>query len=272
LAELPEITRLAGQMSKELSGKEVQDVHVRQEKCLNMDKEEFGRGIKGKKVVNAFNKGKWIFVELSGGKVLLLNLGMGGDILYYLPQSQWNEEYQCRFRFSDQSGFTCKFWWFGYIRLLDQEQLASDKDTKDIALSPIDDGFSREYFRRVLINNRSQVKKLILDQKKISGIGNMYIHDILFLAGVHPSKTVNTLSNEQIDRLYDAIVATIGKACKSNGCAYEKDFYGNTGGVATDWFLIGYREGHSCPNCGNKVEKIKTGSTSSFVCPCCQPL
>lgn len=196
MAELPEIMILTKQIASELKEKEFESVEIIQEKCLNMGKDDFVRNIISKKVTGSYNKGKWIFLELSGNSNLLLNTGMGADILFYDEGEDWPEKYQCRFHFKDQSGFTCRFWWFGHVEFVQSKDLAEHKPTSNIAISPLDEDFTKEYFRR-LINGRSQIKNFILNQKKIGGIGNVYIHDILYKAKIHPQRLVNSLTNER---------------------------------------------------------------------------
>ena len=271
MAELPELIILAEQMDKELPSKEFQQGELRQEKSLNLTAEEFIQKIRGKKVVKVYNKGKWIFIQLSGEYHLLLNLGMGADILYHEPGADSPEEYQCIFQFTDGSSFSCKFWWIGRAELLEDEELPHHKATKDIAISPLDAEFTTEHFQK-LCGTRSQIKNLILNQKKIGGIGNVYIHDILFRAKIHPQKIANTLETCKVDNLHSIIQENLKNAMEIGGLAYEKDFYGQNNGFDRDYFLVAYKEGEACPECGNTIEKIKTGSTSSYICPHCQEL
>ena len=116
MPELPEIMVLSRQMDEQLSSKEFESVDVVQEKCLNVSVDDFAHRLAGKTVVRVHSRGKWIFCELSDDYHLLLNLGMGANILHYGPGQGWPDEYQCRFHFTDKSGFTCKFWWFGHLR------------------------------------------------------------------------------------------------------------------------------------------------------------
>lgn len=271
MAELPEIMILTRQISNELKGKEFESVEITQEKSLNMEKEAFIYNILSKKVIDAYNKGKWIFIELSGDSNLLLNLGMGADILFHDSGNEWPEKYQCRFQFSDESGFTCRFWWFGHVEYVTNKELNQHKPTKDIAISPLDTNFTEEHFTN-LIKGRSQIKNLILNQKKIGGIGNVYIHDILFKAKIHPQRLANSLKPEEISDLYKIMVENLKNALNKGGLAYEMDFYGIKEGYTTDDFLVAYKEGEPCPLCSGIVEKIKTGSTSSYICPECQKL
>jgi formamidopyrimidine-DNA glycosylase len=271
MAELPELVILAGQMGEELQSKEFKKGELRQEKSLNLPANEFLEKIKGKTVVKVYNKGKWIFIQLSDHYNLLLNLGMGADVLYHGVEQELPEEYQCLFQFTDGSSFSCKFWWIGRAELLQDVELPQHKATKDIAISPLDEKFTPEYFRG-LCSTRSQIKNLILNQKKIGGIGNVYIQDILFRAKIHPQKVVNTLESCKLDNLHSIILENLKEAIKLGGLAYEKDFYGENKGFGVEHFLVAYKEGEPCPECSGIIEKIKTGSTSSYICPNCQKL
>jgi len=168
MAELPELIILSKQMNDELKSKEFESIDVIQEKCLNMEADDFKSQLTGKTVKNVYNRGKWIFFELTDGYHLLLNLGMGADILYYKSPEDFGDEYQCRFHFTDDSGFTCKFWWFGHVELVPDNELEKHKPTEDIAISPLDSDFTLDYFRKIC-RGRSQIKNLILNQKKIGG-------------------------------------------------------------------------------------------------------
>lgn len=271
MAELPEIIIFSSQMDEELKDKEFISAEIIQEKILNMGPDEFAELIPGKKVIKVYNKGKWIFMELSDDYHLLLNLGMGTDLFYHSKDQEWPEDYQIRFSFTDGTGFSCRFWWIGRSELVSNPELAQHKATKDIAISPLDPDFTLEHFKKI-IKGRSQIKNLILNQRKIGGIGNVYIHDILFKAKIHPQKQANKLDDAQIENLYEIMIENLSDALDKGGLYYEKDFYAKEWGFTRDYFLVAYNEEKPCPVCGNIIEKIKTGSTSSYICPQCQQL
>lgn len=271
MAELPEIMVLSKQMNDELKSKEFESIDVIQEKCLNMEIDDFKDIINGKTVKKVYNKGKWIFFELTDDYHLLLNLGMGADVLYYNSGEDFADEFHCHFHFTDGKGFTCKFWWFGHVELVSNNELSEHKPTKDISISPLDPEFTLEYFKSIC-KGRAMIKNVILNQKKIGGIGNVYIHDILFKAKIHPQKPVNSLEPSQIDNLFEIMGQNLNYSIDMKGLAYEKDFYGKNGRFTKDNFLVAYKEGEKCPDCSAVIEKIKTGSTSSYICPECQKL
>ena len=169
------------------------------------------------------------------------------------------------------SSFTCRFWWVGRAELLPDSELAYHKATKDLAISPLDEAFTTEYLREIC-GSRSQIKNLLLNQRKIGGIGNVYIHDILFRAGIHPQRLANSLESCKIDKLHVIIRENLKDALSKGGLLYEKDFFGEEKGFDREYFLVAYKEGEPCPVCGTTIEKIKTGSTSSYICPSCQKL
>ena len=131
---------------------------------------------------------------------------------------------------------------------------------------------SLEDFRRLIAQQRAAVKSYLLDQSRIAGIGNAYIHDILFMARIHPLRRLESLAPAEVDGLYQAIQDGLRPSMAKNGAFYEKDIYGQKGGFGMDEILIGYRENQPCPRCQTPIIKIKTGSTSSFICPSCQAL
>ena len=272
MPELPEITVIAAQMSKEIVGKRVAEIEAKQPKNLNMPIPEFVQAAKGKIVSSVSSKGKWILMKLDPGYFMLINLGMGGDLIYLDPDREPPEGYQFRLAFDDDSGFTIRFNWFGNVHLVAERDLAKHKQTARLGTSPLDKEFTLEYFNRLLAGRRGRVKGFLLNQKNIAGIGNVYIQDILFEAKLHPNRDISTLSTEETGVLYSSIRKVLDQSIHLGGLAYEKDFYGRNGRFGAGEFKVGYKEGKPCPTCGTMVQKIKTGSTSTYICPKCQPL
>ena len=122
MPELPEIFNLASQMNKELKGKTIANAEILQEKCLNMTGKEFQEIIIGKRIGVIRSHGKWIFVSIGEDMTLLLNLGMGGDVLYHEPEGIVSSKYKLLFYFTDRSALSINFWWFGYVHLLSKDR------------------------------------------------------------------------------------------------------------------------------------------------------
>jgi formamidopyrimidine-DNA glycosylase len=267
---MPELANLARQMDRELHDRRVAGVDVVQPRCLNVPPDDFGQLLVHAHVNRVTSKGKWIFVDLEPGATLLLNLGMGGEILFHHKGEPLPGNRQSAILFEDGSAFSQHFWWFGYVHTVKTQELASHTMTASLGLDPLDDSeFTLDAFEKMLgQKKRSTIKTLLMDQKHIAGIGNVYIQDILFAAGLHPFRKTGDVSASERRALYAAIRSQLGHALELGGLASEKDLYNQPGRFTT--FLVGYREGKPCPVCGALVQKIRTGSTASFICPTCQ--
>jgi formamidopyrimidine-DNA glycosylase len=267
--EMPEIYNLAEQMNGVLVGRSVQSVQVRQEKCINLPAVDFEAMLAGRSIERVTSKGKWLFTKLDGEVNLLINLGMGGDVLLHSDCGSVPEKYQLKVDFHDGSMVTIRFWWFGHVHAVRDSDLIDHKMTARLGPTPIRDaGFGEEDFLNRMRGKKGRIKNILLDQQCIAGIGNVYVQDILFRSKLHPNRRAETLTPDDRSLLYRSIVETLDEATRLGGLAYEKDLYNRQGGFKN--FLVGYREGHNCPVCGAIIEKIRTGSTASFICPNCQ--
>ena len=272
MAELPEITKLAGQMNDTLRGKTIQTVSLLQEKCTNIPSHDFQDRCTGAKINDIRNKGKWIITSLDNGEHILLSLGMGADLLFFENEDNEPEKYQVKVLFTDGCGYTVRFWWFGKFLLISADELSSEPNTKDIAIDPFDEKFTLEYFTMLLKGKKTQIKAFLMNQKNVGGIGNMYMHDILFKARLHPQKKISEMNGDDIPLLYNSIMEILNLSREHGAFSYESDFFGEKGGFTTDYFLVGYKENEPCPVCGEHIISIKTGSTSTFICPVCQKM
>ena len=266
MPELPEIMSRAREMKKALVGKTIADVEVLQPKCLNVTVEAFRKGLIGARLLDVSCRGKWLFVETTQGW-LLINLGMGGEIVLArrgaLPKKR-----RLIVDFDDGTCLTLNFWWFGYAHYAPHDKLG--KHTMTAKLGPNALGITARELSTIVKGRRGAIKSLLLDQTRIAGIGNAYIHDILFMARLHPLRKIHTLNEHEIEALAKAIEKGLRPSTKKGGAFYEVNLYGKPGRFKAGDILIGYKEGKNCPACGTRIEKIKTGSTSTFICPSCQ--
>ena len=268
MPELPEIACRAREMNEELVGRTIRSIEVLQPKCLNVPVEEFERGLSGAKVGDVTHHGKWLFVETSQGH-LLINMGMGGEILL-VRTDELPEKWRVRFDLDGTETLAINFWWFGNTHFVAPGKLAEHGVTAKLGPNALD--LDLAGFTALLAGRHGRIKSLLLDQSKIAGIGNAYVHDILFRAKLHPLRTIPTLEPADVERLHGAIRAELERSIDAGGAWYELDLHGQRGGFTADDLIVWYREGKPCLECGTTIEKIKTGSTSSFICPSCQPL
>jgi formamidopyrimidine-DNA glycosylase len=279
MPEFPEIYLRTQEIKANLVGRVIRDIDVLQPKSLNIPVDDFTAALSGAVILDAYQRGKWIFVETSQG-YLLLNLGMGGEILL-TSRAALPEKHRLVFYLDGQSDklepgaddqpcLSVNFWWFGYAHYAACGEL--EKHEMSAKLGPNATEVSLEELKSMLAGNKSRLKNFLLDQTRLAGIGNAYIHDILFLAGLHPLRKIDTLSQQEIEALHAAIRKGLQISLDKGGAFYEVNLFGEKGGFAMEDILIGYREGQPCPTCAAPIQKIKTGGTSSFICPTCQPL
>ena len=272
MAELPEIHKYTAQLRKELVGRTIADVVITQPKCTNLDPTELATRARDARIEAVTYRGKWIVHTLDTGDSLLLSPGMGMDILHFQPGAPDPEKFQVKLLLDDGTGYTVKFWWFGTFALVPTASIDVDSPIRDVALDPFADDFTLDYFRTLLHGKRTAAKSLMLNQKMIGGIGNAYAHDILFAARLHPQTKVSLLSDDDVERWYNAIQSVLRDSLNKGTFFFEKDIYGEPGGFTEDDLLMGYKKGDPCSACGNPIESLKTGSTTTYLCPTCQPL
>lgn len=268
MPELPEVYRLARQMDQHLRGKVISGMDILQPKCLNVEADFFRAALSGAEFGPSVCRGKWVLSDTSMGK-LALSLGMGGEVWLVQPGAL-PEKRRIVLSFQDGSCLSINFWWFGYLHYIAPGQEAGHAMTARLGPNAMD--VDAAQLKTLLAKQRGGLKTWLLDQSKIAGIGNAYIHDILFFARLHPLRRIETLTPAEIEALADGIRRGLLPSLEKGGAFYETDLFGAKGGFEAADIVIGYRENSPCPTCGTPVEKIKTGGTSSFICPACQPL
>lgn len=268
MPELPEIFIFARDMRKELTGRTLGGIEVLQPKCLNVPVEDFRSGLTGAGIRGVVPRGKWLQVETTQGW-LLLSLGMGGEILL-TSRERLPEKRRLIFYLGSPHDGAClavNFLWFGYAHYV--RDLAEHAMTARLGPNALE--LTLEQFRALLRGRRGTIKTFLLDQGRIAGIGNVYVQDPLFKAHIHPLRPILSLNDDEVAALWRALRETLQESIDHGGSAWELNLYGEKGGWGEQFLLAGYREGQPCPACGTVVVKIKTGSTSSYLCPSCQP-
>lgn len=266
MPELPEISLFARDMQVELVGRTIRDVEVLQPKCLNLPVDEFRIALSGSQIQSVSSHGKWLQVKTTRGW-LLFNLGMGGEILL-TDRDHLPEKHRLIFDLADGVALVVNFWWLGHAHHI--MELADHRLTA--SLGPDFMSLSLDDFRALLQGRRGGIKSTLLNQKRMAGIGNVYVQDPLFKAGIHPLRPIPTLSDDEVQALWRAIRDTLQESIDHGGSQWEQNLYGEYGSWDSSFFLVAYREGKPCPTCGTAVEKIKTGSTSTHICAACQPM
>jgi formamidopyrimidine-DNA glycosylase len=266
MPELPEAVVMARQMDLTLHGKTIESVEVAQPKILNRPVDDFTKPLPQLRVEKVYPFGKWIGLQLSGHCRLMISLGMGGEIIYFKSGEPIPEKSRFILRFTDSTGFYITLWWFGYVHLV----LSGETHEMTDSYGPDPLEMDAKTFRSILKSRKGAIKAFLLNQKCIRGIGNFYIQEILFRAKLHPMRPIPSLSATEIDLLFKSIHSVFTESIDLDSSWYELDFFGNKGRYTLENMSFTFKEGDCCPDCQNPIEKIKTGSTSQYVCASCQ--
>ncbi len=290
MPELPELVAWSRQADEELKGKTIAAVETPQPKCLNLPPGELAALLAGRTVGRVHPRGKWMVFDLKGpagsgpstDSHLLLSLGMGGEFFYHpapgrpLPAGAVDREppkYQFKLVFTDGSRLAVRFFWFGYVHAARAGELGRHAMTATLGPSPLDPDLDLGRFRAmVAARPRRSAKSFLMDQKVLAGIGNVYVQDSLWGAGLHPDRLLGSLSGAEVEAFWRSIRGHLEKAVAKGGLVYETDLFGRPGGFTDSDYSVAYKPGRPCPRCGATIEKIRTGATSTFICPNCQKL
>jgi formamidopyrimidine-DNA glycosylase len=172
-------------------------------------------------------------------------------------------------KFTDGSGiFFNDLRKFGWIKI-------SDQPLKPKGVDVLSKDFTVKYLTVIIKKTRKPIKVLLMDQDLITGIGNIYANDSLFLAKIHPQRLSNSLSKKEIILLYKTIKQTIDEGIRDCGSSGADEAFilpdGSRGGHQRN-FLVYQHEGQPCPNCKTIIKRVKHNGRSSFFCPACQKL
>jgi formamidopyrimidine-DNA glycosylase len=273
--ELPEIKTLARQINQVLSGKVVQDGRLgnRLHKFVwyNQTHADFARLTKGKRVGPATSRGKWLFVPLEPGYVLLVG-ECGGRLLYHPEGEQPPAKFHLRLTFEDGTALSATTQMWGAFELYPQGEEQDRQYIKGMRITPDDPAFTLAYFQRlvdeVLSSGKRSAKGLLTQDQLLPGLGNAIAQDILFRARLHPQTDLAGLSSEQRRGLYDAIRETVAEVTKRGGRHDEVDLFGEPGGYVRVMDASALKR--PCPACGGTVQKIQYLGGVCYLCPRCQ--
>lgn len=271
--ELPEVIKLSGQMQAEITEKIIADVIVgarcssiiKQGMCnLDQRKEE----VVGSRITEITGKGKWIFWRLSGGLFLIFG-EMLGRFMCGSEQSDLDPNYHFAIIFQDGKALGFYSTLYAFAMIVDEQQLLAHRYAGHLGVSPLDEQFTPAFFDDFVTRfGKKPVKALLNVQDELCGLGNVYINDILYQAGLHPQKKAAALSAEERDLLYKSIRQVITQALALGGSNEEVDLYGNPGGY--ERLVSKKTEGKPCGRCGTPIVKSNVLGSASYFCPQCQ--
>jgi formamidopyrimidine-DNA glycosylase len=286
MPELPEVQTIIDDLNRKIKGDVIVGFWSDWKKSVRMPIDKFAKEIKGKKILSASRIGKNLFFNLSGGKTIYIHLKMTGHLLVKRKAQSAKRKTNRKDYFGEKvnqyihhifylkSGRTLEFSdvrKFGKIILEDSDKIGKIKEIKSLGVDAMGKEFTFENFAKILAGRKTKIKLLLMDQSKIAGIGNIYASEILFEAGILPTRPADKMSKKEKEKLYSAIKKILGKAIKLRGTS-DSDYRDTSGAPGSfQKFLQVYRRaGRKCPKCGKIVKRIKLGQRGTFYCPVCQ--
>ncbi|MDP1688901.1 MAG: DNA-formamidopyrimidine glycosylase [bacterium] len=280
MPELPEVETIVRGLNKVVIGTRIIDIWTDWPRHFSRHCggfEQFKKQVKGLRIKKIKRIGKNIIFELSSDRNILLHLKMTGRLLLVetinLSKSDFdNIDHYIHTVFCLSEGKSLAFSdvrKFGKILSEHKDDFYEISDIKKLGKDALTINY--EEFKKVLSNKKIPIKYILLNQKVIAGIGNIYADEILFLSGVHPLRMVKSLSEKELKKIYDSIRIILIKAIKLRGSSMSdyKDIKGKLG----NYFqvrLIYRRGGESCLKCKTKISRIKLRGRSMHFCKNCQ--
>jgi len=266
LPELPEVETIKRELAPHVVGRTFTSVTVCDAKPIKQPApDEFCRKLAGQKINSLERRGKYLIFHLSNSEALIIHLRMTGALLLN-PKDPDRARVIFHFDDSSQLAFTDR-------RRLGAIWLAEDAKTVTHRLGPepLEAHFTTETLAKLLQKRQAPIKAMLLDQSLIAGIGNMYADEALFLAKIHPLRQANSLSRQEIQKLYQAIRQVLQKAIDSKGASVDtyKRPDGATG-TAHENFHVAHQKGKPCPKCHTPIERLPIRNRGSYHCPRCQ--
>jgi formamidopyrimidine-DNA glycosylase len=297
MPELPEVETVRAGLERHVVGRTVADVQVLHPRVVRRDlagPAGFAAAIAGRTVKRAERRGKYLWLALDDDEALLAHLGMSGQLLVGDPDRPLSPHVRARFTFSD-GGPDLRFTdqrTFGHLMLCPlggsdppQTPLAHGGTARPpvsplvpapiahIAPDPMEAAFDDGDFAARLTRRHTGVKRALLDQSLISGVGNIYADEALWRARLHWARPTETLKRGEVSRLLAAVREVLSDALRAGGTSFDA-LYVNVNGESGyfDRSLQAYgREGEPCSRCGTPIRRDAFMNRSSYSCPHCQP-
>ena len=277
MPELPEVETVAQGLRTFLSGCTFTGVNVHWVRSIiPAAPQSFTHQLVGRRVTDVSRRGKWIVVTLDNGQALLIHLRMTGRLLVgpdaVLGPGECREDTHIRVSFSLDEGRTLQFCdqrKFGRLWLVDDTAEALSA----LGPEPLDPCFTAERLRQMLSSRRGRIKPLLLNQRFLAGLGNIYADEVLWRARIHPAHRAHTLTPDEVEGLFHAIRTVLTAAIASGGTTLADAAYqrldGSSGAFADQLAVYG-KEGEPCIHCSTPIQRLRLNQRSAHFCPRCQ--
>ncbi len=272
MPELPEVETVRKGLENLVKGKTIKEVAVYWGKIIESPEvEQFKTALIGETIEEVHRRGKYLIFKLTHFD-MVSHLRMEGKFEFHQKTDPLMKHSHVLFTFTDDTQLryldTRKF---GRFTLLDKDTSSEYKGIKKLGPEPIASEFDIRPFARELRNRHKAIKPLLLDQILVTGLGNIYVDEVLFRSQIHPEQEANTLKKDEVIRLHQDIIDVLGEAVEAGGSTIRtyQNALGDAGTFQVSLNVYGLA-GESCPRCGTEILKKKVAQRGTHYCPQCQ--
>jgi formamidopyrimidine-DNA glycosylase len=277
MPELPEVEVVRRDLEREVVGKRVKGVEVDGMRSVRRhhNRKQFIARLEGKKITGVERRGKYLLARLEGGDVLVIHLGMSGQLLRAKTSRESRDKHTHviitftqggQLRFVDPRTF-------GEMFVTEADALNKVSELNHLGLDPLENAMSWEQFGNLISQRHAKLKAMLMDQKFLAGIGNIYSDEILWGAGLRWDRMSDSLSSQEIRRLYRSMVEVLQDAVKYRGSSLADEQYVDLFGKPGDYqhhHNVYARDGEYCRRCRHVIRRERFGGRSTFYCEACQ--
>lgn len=273
MPELPEVETIRRQLAPKLAGRVITAVEVALPRLIKYPALPcFEQIIVGKRIEQLERRGKYLLFQLENKLTLVVHLRMTGRLFYRAAEAACDA--YTHIVFSLDNGFELRYAdtrTLGTIYLVADCELVKIKGLYEMGPEPLTAAFDIDYFQQLLVKRKTKIKGLLLDQRRIGGLGNIYVDESLALAGIHPERPADSLSANETVSLYKAINTVIREGIEHGGTSF-RDYVDGEGKPGTNqlYLRVYGRKQEPCRVCGTAIERMEVAGRGSFYCPRCQ--
>lgn len=273
MPELPEVETVVRGLRPHLEGAVLTDVTVRRADLRIPFPQNFAQRLAGRRIRSLGRRAKYIVATLDDGRSLLIHLGMSGRMLLHAgpPPAPGKHDHVV---FRTDAGTTIVFSdprRFGLMTLIEPDQIMTHRLLSRLGPEPLGNALSGPVLAERLRGKRTPIKAALLDQRVVAGLGNIYVCEALYHAGISPRRQAHTIGRQRAERLVAAIRQVLSAAIGAGGSSL-RDYVASDGelGYFQHQFAVYEQEGNPCPaceGCRSGVRRIVQSGRSTFYCP-----
>jgi len=271
MPELPEVETVKNYLSPLIKGKEFNAIDVLNDKLRVKVPKNLVNHVTNSNIEKITRRAKYLLIYLKNDQVLIIHLGMTGKI--FVEKKLKNEKHD-HVIFCLNNGDFMRYndvRKFGLVTCLNKNKLANSKFFSHLGIEPLSDDFTGKYLKEICKNSNTEIKKFIMEQKKLVGVGNIYASEALFSSKIHPETPSRSLSLNEANSLVKNIKSILIQAIAKGGSTI-KDYRlvnGESGYFQHEFKVYG-RENNPCKICATPIKKIVQAGRSTFYCIKCQ--